>query len=59
MVAILIPALLLVYQLGVLVAFIMITSLAHNRNIWIDPVCILCSWVTVIVLWREYIDRDN
>lgn len=59
MVAILIPILLLLYSLGVLIAFIMFASLVHNRRMWIDPVYILYSWLFVIVIWQEYYrDRD-
>ena len=59
MVAILIPILLLLYSLGVLIAFIMFASLVHNRHMWIDPVYILYSWLFVIVIWQEYYrDRD-
>ena len=54
MVAILIPILLLLYSLGVLIAFIMFASLVHNRRMWIDPVYILYSWLFVIVIWQEY-----
>lgn len=60
MVAILIPILLILYSLGVLIAFIMFASLVHNRRMWIDPAYILYSWVFVIVIWQEYYrDRDN
>ena len=59
MAAILIQVLLLLYFLGVFIAFNMIASLVKSRRIWVDPFYSLYSWIAVIALLQEYRDRDN